>query len=147
MIVKHEKLNAWVKEVAELCQPDTVHWCDGSPQEYDRLMQQMVASGMATPLKKRPNSFLFRSPCQLAARSHNIPAFAFANDGSIAAVHQNLPERIDPLLARPEADRPRHGHEPRRSPERRRRRPEQERRRQTAFAITLGTARQGPENP
>lgn len=57
----HEKLNAWVKEMAEMCRPDGIHWCDGTKEEYDRLMKEMVDAGQATPLKKRPNSFLFRS--------------------------------------------------------------------------------------
>jgi len=62
------KLNQWVQECATLCQPDNVHWCDGSTAEYNRLMAQMVASGMAIPLKKRPNSFLFRSDPSDVAR-------------------------------------------------------------------------------
>jgi phosphoenolpyruvate carboxykinase (GTP) len=66
--VKHAKLNSWVREVAEMCQPDAIYWCDGSRAEYDRLMAQMVTSGMATPLKKRPNSFLFRSDPSDVAR-------------------------------------------------------------------------------
>ena len=59
--VGHEKLNAWVREMAEMCRPEGIHWCDGTKQEYDRLMKGMVEAGMATPLKKRPNSFLFCS--------------------------------------------------------------------------------------
>jgi phosphoenolpyruvate carboxykinase (GTP) len=47
--------------MARLCQPDRIHWCDGTKEEYDRLMAQMVAEGRAIPLQKRPNSFLFRS--------------------------------------------------------------------------------------
>jgi phosphoenolpyruvate carboxykinase (GTP) len=47
--------------MARLCQPDRIHWCDGTKEEYDRLMAEMVARGSAVPLKKRPNSFLFRS--------------------------------------------------------------------------------------
>ncbi len=66
--VRHEKLNNWVKEVAELCQPDSIMWCDGSKSEYDRLMAQMQALGMAIPLKKRPNSFLFRTDPSDVAR-------------------------------------------------------------------------------
>jgi phosphoenolpyruvate carboxykinase (GTP) len=65
---RHEKLNAWVKEVADLCQPDSITWCDGSKAEYDRLMAQMQKLGMATPLKKRPNSFLFRTDPSDVAR-------------------------------------------------------------------------------
>jgi len=68
MTVQHVKLNAWVKEVANLCRPESVHWCDGSQEEYDRLMKQMVAGGMAIPLANRPNSFLFRSDPSDVAR-------------------------------------------------------------------------------
>ena len=59
--VKHRRLARWVQETAALCQPDAVHWCDGSPTEYDRVMAQMVAAGGATQLQKRRNSYLFRS--------------------------------------------------------------------------------------
>ena len=66
--MKNEKLNNWVREVADLCQPDKVYWCDGSKEEYDRLMAQMVSEGRAIPLKKRPNCFLFRSDPSDVAR-------------------------------------------------------------------------------
>ncbi len=61
MPTRNPKLRAWVQEIAQLCQPDRIHWCDGTKAEYDSLMAQMVAEGRAIPLKKRPNSFLFRS--------------------------------------------------------------------------------------
>jgi phosphoenolpyruvate carboxykinase (GTP) len=51
------KLNQWVQECANLCQPDSVYWCDGSTAEYNRLMGQMLASGMAIPLKSGPTAF------------------------------------------------------------------------------------------
>ena len=60
-MIKNKKLEAWVKEVQELCQPDRVYWCDGSEEENQRLLDEMVKSGMAVPLKKRPGSYLFRS--------------------------------------------------------------------------------------
>ncbi len=66
--VNNKRLNNWVRELAEMCQPDTIYWCDGSSAEYDRLMAQMVVSGMATPLAKRPNSYLFRSDPSDVAR-------------------------------------------------------------------------------
>ena len=64
----HAELNQWVTEVAAMCQPDAIYWCDGSRTEYDRLMSQMVAGGAAQPLAKRPNSFLFRSQPSDVAR-------------------------------------------------------------------------------
>jgi phosphoenolpyruvate carboxykinase (GTP) len=57
------KLLAWVGEMAALCKPDTIHWCDGSQKEYDSLCESMVRAGTFIRLnpKKRPNSFLARS--------------------------------------------------------------------------------------
>ena len=66
--IKHERLGKWVSEVADMCRPESVIWCDGSKEEYDRLMAGMVARGSAIPLKKRTNSFLFRSDPSDVAR-------------------------------------------------------------------------------
>ena len=54
------KLLDWVKEVAGLTQPDAIHWCDGSAEEYDRLAQELVDAGTFERLSdaKRPNSYL-----------------------------------------------------------------------------------------
>jgi phosphoenolpyruvate carboxykinase (GTP) len=59
----HKGLAAWVHEMAELCAPDNVFWCDGSAEEYQVLCDQMVHSGTLVKLneKKRPNSYLARS--------------------------------------------------------------------------------------
>ena len=67
---KNAKLLGWVEEIAALCKPDAIHWADGSQEEYDRLMGEMEASGMAIRLNpaKRPNSFLFRSDPRDVAR-------------------------------------------------------------------------------
>ena len=68
MKTKNQKLLKWVDETAALCKPDAIHWCDGSKPEYDALFRSMVASGAATPLPKRPNSYLFRSDPSDVAR-------------------------------------------------------------------------------
>ncbi len=65
---RNEKLNRWVEEVAELCRPDVIHWCDGSREEYDRMMALMRKTGTAIALSKRPNSYLFRSDPSDVAR-------------------------------------------------------------------------------
>jgi phosphoenolpyruvate carboxykinase (GTP) len=59
----HAKLLTWVEEIVELAQPDAVHWCDGSAEEYDRLCKQLVDAGTFETLAeaKRPNSYLARS--------------------------------------------------------------------------------------
>src|SRR3989338_4743259 len=60
-LTKNEKLNNWIKEIAEMCQPDDIYLCNGNQEEYNRMMSKLMASGSAIPLKKRPNSYLFRS--------------------------------------------------------------------------------------
>jgi phosphoenolpyruvate carboxykinase (GTP) len=56
----HAQLLDWVGEIAELTQPDAVHWCDGSAEEYDRLAQTLIDAGTFERLSdaKRPNSYL-----------------------------------------------------------------------------------------
>ena len=58
--VKHPRLIAWVADMAALCKPAAIHWCDGSQEEYQALCQQLVDAGTFTKLNpaKRPNSFL-----------------------------------------------------------------------------------------
>ena len=58
--VKHPRLIAWVAEMAALCKPAAIHWCDGSQQEYDALCQLLVDAGTFKKLNpaKRPGSFL-----------------------------------------------------------------------------------------
>lgn len=67
----NKQLEAWVKEMAELCKPDQIYWCDGSEEENNRLLKEMVDAGMATPLPKRPGSYLFRSDPSDVARVEN----------------------------------------------------------------------------
>ncbi|HSW16246.1 MAG TPA: phosphoenolpyruvate carboxykinase (GTP) [Ramlibacter sp.] len=58
--VRNAKLIAWVADMVALCKPESVYWCDGSQQEYDRLCQQLVDAGTFKRLdaQKRPNSYL-----------------------------------------------------------------------------------------
>ncbi|HEU6448996.1 MAG TPA: phosphoenolpyruvate carboxykinase (GTP) [Verrucomicrobiae bacterium] len=59
----HGNVFSWVEEMAALCRPDKIHWCDGSEAEYRSLCDSMVRSGTFIKLneKLRPNSFLARS--------------------------------------------------------------------------------------
>ena len=72
-MTSNQKLINWVNEWAELCTPEKVYWCDGSEEENDRLLGEMVASGMAVKLdeKKRPGSYYFQSSPSDVARVEN----------------------------------------------------------------------------
>jgi phosphoenolpyruvate carboxykinase (GTP) len=56
---RNDHLERWVEEWAAILQPDSVYWCDGSAEEYDRLANELVESGTFTRLAdaKRPNSY------------------------------------------------------------------------------------------
>ena len=68
--IQHPGLVAWVEEMAELCTPTNVHWCDGSDREYDELCEQLVEGGTFIRLnpEKRPRSYLARSDASDVAR-------------------------------------------------------------------------------
>jgi phosphoenolpyruvate carboxykinase (GTP) len=57
---KNQRLLEWVDEAVALCEPEDVHWCDGSAEEYDRLCRTLVAAGTFERLSdaKRPGSYL-----------------------------------------------------------------------------------------
>lgn len=63
MGMQSQQLNEWIQSVAELCQPDKIHYCSGSQEEYDQLCHTMVQQGSFIPLNSslRPNSYLSRS--------------------------------------------------------------------------------------
>ena len=62
-MTKNKKLQDWVEEAAELCQPDSIYWCDGSQEENDRLCEELVQGGTFFRLdpEKRPGSYVARS--------------------------------------------------------------------------------------
>ena len=68
--VKNAKLIAWVADMAALCKPDAIYWCDGSDAQYQQQCQQLVDAGTFKKLNPvtRPNSFLALSDPSDVAR-------------------------------------------------------------------------------
>jgi phosphoenolpyruvate carboxykinase (GTP) len=67
--IHHQELLTWAQQMADLCQPDSIQWCDGSKKEYDTLCELLVSKGTFIRLdpKKRPNSFAcFSDPSDVA---------------------------------------------------------------------------------
>jgi phosphoenolpyruvate carboxykinase (GTP) len=69
-LTTNKHLIRWVEKMAELTEPDAIHWVDGSRQEYDRLCEEMVASGTAIRLNQEtwPGCLLVRSDPRDVAR-------------------------------------------------------------------------------
>jgi phosphoenolpyruvate carboxykinase (GTP) len=66
----NENLRNWVDEMAAMCRPDDVYWCDGSQEEYDRLAGEAVQKGMLRRLNeaKRPGCYYAASTADDVAR-------------------------------------------------------------------------------
>ena len=62
-MTQNEGLDLWIKEIKELCQPDAIRICDGSPKEFQEMMGRLENAGVAKKLNEdlRPNSYLVRS--------------------------------------------------------------------------------------
>ncbi len=65
-----ENLRRWVEEMAAMCRPDNIYWCDGSQEEYDRLAEEAVQKGVLKRLneQKRPGSYYAASTADDVAR-------------------------------------------------------------------------------
>ena len=67
-------LEQWVEETAQLTRPKNIHWCDGSEEENQRLIEGMLDDGTLTALnqEKYPNCYLHRSDPKDVARTEHL---------------------------------------------------------------------------
>ena len=100
-MISHKKLQEWVKEVAALCQPDGIHWCDGSQQEYDALIQQKQAK--QTQLQATLDEALALHAEASSIRKeilgmHKDTAFSLGNYGAALAGNEQWQEAASVLM-------------------------------------------------
>ena len=97
-MTKNQALARWIEEVAALTQPDSIHWCDGSEAENERLVEQMLGDGTLLRLneKTHPNCFLHRSAPSDVARVEHL-TFVCTRDQVDAGQNNNW---MDPAEAR-----------------------------------------------
>ena len=90
MTTRLKSLSDWVAEVAELTQPERIHWCTGSDEEYDSLVQQMLADGTLAELNQDhyPGCYLHRSDPQDVARVEHL-TYVCTSDEADAGPNNN----------------------------------------------------------
>ena len=82
MTTRLEALSDWVAEVAELTQPERIYWCTGTQDEYQSLVQEMLASGDLLELNQEhyPDCYLHRSDPQDVARVEHLTYVCSENE-------------------------------------------------------------------
>jgi len=102
MSSKLDALNAWVAEVAELTQPDAIHWCDGSEAERNVLVSMMLERGelLALNPETHPNCYLHRSHPGDVARVEHL-TFVCTQDQADSGPNNNW---MEPTQARQQMD-------------------------------------------
>src|SRR5690606_15940291 len=81
MTTRLKSLGDWVAEVAELTEPDRIHWCTGTEEEYRKLIDEMLESGTLLELnqKEYPGCYLHRSDPEDVARVEHLTFVCTSN--------------------------------------------------------------------
>ncbi|MCH8829670.1 MAG: phosphoenolpyruvate carboxykinase (GTP) [Planctomycetes bacterium] len=102
----HQKLAAWIEEIAGKTGPETVHWCDGSAEEIEKLYAMMVADGSLTKLdaEKHPGCYYARSNVNDVARVEDRTFICSAEEDDAGPTNNwkspaDMHAMLDPLFA------------------------------------------------
>ncbi len=96
-------VEAWVDQVASLTRPDSVHWCDGSDAEYERIVAEMVRDGGLIPLNQQshPGCYLHRSHPSDVARTEHLTYICCPSESNAGPSNNWLPPDQAKALATP----------------------------------------------
>ena len=102
MSTSNTELQSWVKEVSEMTKPDNIYWCNGSKEEYEEFIQQMLGTGDLMQLNEEtfPNCYLHRSDPSDVARVEHL-TFICTEDSEDAGPNNNW---MDPKEAHQKLD-------------------------------------------
>ena len=90
MSTRLKSLRDWVAQVAQLTSPDRIHWCDGTDQEYRKLLDEMLDNGTLLELNQAnyPGCYLHRSHPDDVARVEHL-TFVCTTDAVDAGPNNN----------------------------------------------------------
>ena len=107
MSTENRALAQWVQQTAEHTQPEAIHWCSGSEDEYQQLVEAMVATKTLFPLaaKSHPRSYLHRSDPTDVARTEHLTFICTPEDEDAGPTNnwmsrQEARARVWPLFAK-----------------------------------------------
>ena len=102
MSTSNQELQSWVEEVSEMTKPDNIYWCNGSKEEYEEFIQQMLGTGDLMQLNEEtfPNCYLHRSDPSDVARVEHL-TFICTEDSDDAGPNNNW---MDPKEAHEKLD-------------------------------------------
>jgi len=89
MTTQNAALKKWVDDISKLTKPDRIYWCDGSDEEYQRLVAEMLESGELLDLNQKtyPNCFLHRSDPSDVARVVHLTFVCTTNKEAVGPNH------------------------------------------------------------
>ena len=102
MSTSNKELQSWIEEVSKMTNPESIYWCNGSKEEYEEFIEQMLGTGDLMQLNEEtfPNCYLHRSDPSDVARVEHL-TFICTEDSEDAGPNNNW---MDPKEAHEKLD-------------------------------------------